>query len=203
MENLDTYLEQFKQQQSELDEINGHIQNNNVEVQFLEMRLNDVNGRYQENQNVLQNANKNIAFGKLSTEEHQALKNESEELDKELNMLQESIQTRKEAGTLLNEKVIGGRQALNSLKTTIAEKLSEQFFNEMAGNETLKKLVYAFFACQDHRRFNGTQDQVYLHQFFGQELLKKVFINQDPSSIAIPHIHEARNKIDEMIAELV
>ena len=132
-----------------------------------------------------------------------ALTKESLDLEIEIKTIQETIQARNDAGDLLKQDVIEGRQAVEHITTNITKNLCENLFNEMAGNGVLKKLIYAYFAIQDPRRFYSRQGATYLYQFFAEELLQRVFINPDSDTRAIPDIHEARKKVDEMIAELI
>lgn len=61
---------------------------------------------------------------------------------------------------------------LDDIKMNLSDQISKQFFSELAGNDQLKKLVYAFIGTQHPVYFSYNQNLPEFCQAFGTELIR-------------------------------
>lgn len=202
MKDLTQHYTEYLQQKKKVEDINQSISKNETEIQKLEQTLAEARQKHQEAQK-LQSTPSKLANGAMSSEEFLALKQGFYDQENRLKALDDTLQALKNARDLLFTQRVMEIRIFNNHRSNLAAKIAEQRIAEMADSfsDSLEQLIYSIVATKEPGSFN-IQDEERIYSFIGAELCKNIFgeINQDRARL--PEIHQAREKVDEMLAEL-
>lgn len=183
------------------------LQEKRSEVVELENELADAQNDLQQLYIWLKTAHRDMAIGRLSTDQFMELKREIGEKESAVALLNEAIVAQKGALTIINDDhKINRREQHEFLKRTAAY-LSGQFADEVAAlaADQIRNLTHALVAARGKSRaftnHERQRDREAVYLAIGEALCRRVFPNETGSLDFIPDLLQAKQHVNGLIEQ--
>lgn len=192
--NAEHFGEALKEKRSEVVEMENEIAEAKNDLQQLYSRVNT--------------AHRDMAIGRLSTDQFMDLKREISDKESVIDLLNEAIAAQKSAIELINANLDANRREQNEFLKRTAADLSGQFADEVAALavDQIRNLTHALVAAKGKSRAFMNQerrrDREAIYLAIGEALCKRVFPNETDSLNYLPDLLEAKQQINSLIEQL-
>ena len=200
MNTPETNLNDYFSKKTGIESLKKNMAEKEEEVKELNRELSIHQQRVSEIEKNLQDADRKMANGLLSTDDFMALKKEFYDKQHWLKTLNDAIELQSQAVKLIYADINGDKRDLSQLRKFVANDLAEQYMDEfiaLAG-EPLKKLAMVMLSAQQHARFTGSG----FYPVLGEKLCKKIFTNQEGEFTGTPDNFKAIQEVEQIINEL-
>lgn len=205
MTKLDLNKRDYLETKGNAEYFGDVLQEKRSEIVELEEQLAEAKAELQDLHNRLKTSSRDMAIGRLSTEQFMELKRQVNDKETEIQIFGEAIAAQKSSIEVINLNLVGNKRAKSSLLKAVSDNLTEKFAGEVVSQagDSIKKLVHTLVASRGTRTAFKLQDQqrareaIYLA--VGEELCKRAFPAAGGSLNFIPDYFEARNYVDGLI----
>jgi chromosome segregation ATPase len=191
--NADHFSEALQEKRSEVVELENELAEAKNDLQQLYIRLNT--------------AHRDMAIGRLSTDQFMELKREIGEKESAIALLNEAFAAQKGAIELINADRYANRREQNEFLKRNAADLSGQFADEVAAlaADQIRNLTYALVAARGKNRAFTNQerqrDREAVYLAIGEALCRRAFPNETASLDFIPDLLQAKQHIGDLIEQ--
>jgi chromosome segregation ATPase len=181
------------------------LQEKKSEIAELEADLADAQNELKELQNRLATSNREMAIGRLSTDQFMELKREIAEKENKVNILTEAVSAQKGAMAMINDDHNINRKDQNEFLKRTAKDLSGQFADDIAAlaGDRIQDLTHALVTSKGKSRAFTSQerqrDREAIYLAIGEALCRRVFPNDTGSVECIPDLFQSRRHIGDLI----
>jgi hypothetical protein len=205
MTKLDLNTRDYLETKGNSEHFGEVLQEKRAEIVDLEEQLAEAKADLQHLHNRLKTASRDMAIGRLSTEQFIELKREIKEKESEIQIFGEAIAAQKSSIEVINLDLVGNKRAKNNLFKAVSDELTGQFADEVVSLavDPIKNLVHTIVASRGTRTAFNLQDQqrareaIYLA--IGEELCKRAFPAAGGSLNFVPDFYESRKHVDSLI----
>jgi hypothetical protein len=205
MTKLDLNTRDYLETKGNAEYFGEVLQEKRSEIVDLEEQLAEAKTDLQQLHNRLKTASRDMAIGRLSTEQFIELKREVNDKETEIQLFSEAISAQKSSIEVINLDLVGNKRANSSLLKAVSDDLAEKFAGEVVSlaGDPIKNLVHTLVASRGTRTAFNLQDQqrareaIYLA--VGEELCKRAFPSAGGSLNFVPDYFEARKHVNSLI----
>ncbi len=190
MNKITEYHNKSINQQKEIDQLDEALANNAEATTKLSLRIQDMETRFQEIELRLINSSKDLAFGRVSTDQVIALKEQAKDITQKIEAIKETLDALNEAKELLRYNIQSLKKETKYNQVITLQSISEQLLKKFANDPDVRKLITVWIGSQDPHRFNNKYDQEYLPKIFAESLFSEVYKLHE----SVPDIMEARSQ---------
>jgi chromosome segregation ATPase len=207
MNDLNLKKRDYQEAKGNMEHYGERRQEKQAEIAELEADLDYARDQLKELQSRLATANRDMATGRLSTDQFMELKREIAEKETQVKLLGEAIATQKGALAIINEDYHNNRRNQHVWLKRSAADLGEQFADEVAAlaGDRIQDLAQALVVSSGKSGgFSASERQrnrEFVYQAIGEALCRRVFPNEKRSLDFIPDLLQARQHIGELIEQ--
>jgi predicted phage tail protein len=207
MNELNLKKRDYLEAKGNADHFSEVLQEKRSEIAEMENELADAKNDLQQLYNRLNTANRDMATGKLSTDQFMELKREIAEKENEINLFSEAIAAQKSGIELINADYRENRREQSEFIKRTAADLSGQFADEVTAlsGDPIKNLIHALIVAKGkNRAFNAQarqRDREAVYLAIGEALCKRAFPNDTGSLDFVPDLFQAKQHIGELIEQ--
>lgn len=207
MNNLNLNKRDYREAKGNADHYIEQGEEKRAEITDLEADLAYATDELKELQNRLATANRDMAIGRLSSDQFMELKREITDKGNQVNLLSEAIEAQKGALAMIRDDHKINRKEQNEFLKRTAKDLSGQFADDVAAlaGDRIKDLTHALVAAKGKSRAFARQerqrDQDAIFLEIGKALCQRVFPNNAGSVECIPDLFQSRQHIGDLIEQ--
>jgi hypothetical protein len=205
MNELNLKIRDYREAKGNAVHFAERLQEKRAEIAEMEVDLVDARNEINELQNRLATSGREMAIGRLSTDQFMELKREITEKENQVNLLSEAIEAQKGGLAMIRDDHKINRREQNEFLKRSAADLSDQLADDVVAlaGDRIQDLAQALVAAKGKSRaFTGHErqrDREAIYLAIGEALCRRVFQAETGSLDFVPDLLQARQHISELI----
>jgi len=208
MNDLNLKKRDYLEAKGNAEHFNEVLQGKRSEIAEMENDLTDAKNVLQQLHSRLNTAHRDMATGRLSTDQFMELKREISEKEYEINIFSEAIAAQKSAIEVITDDYKSNKRGQNEYLKSTATDLSGQFADEVAAlaGDPIKNMIHALVASKGKQRaftaLERQRDQEAIYLAIGEALCRRAFPNDTGALEFVPDLLQAKKHVNDLIEQL-